>query len=150
MMPRSKGFTLIEVMIVVAIIAIIVGIALPNYREYVLRSNRAVAKGAILEVASRQEQYFLNNRSYTNLLTDLGYTANYFITSEGGGLTTAAGSIYRMIITQPDSNTGETIYTLSAVPHGSQTEDTKCGTLGINEQANKTVTSATESATYCW
>lgn len=149
MMPKSKGFTLIEVMIVVAIIAILVGIALPNYREYVLRSNRAVAKGAILEVASRQEQYFLNNRSYTNLLTDLGYTANYFVGSEGEGLTTAAGSIYRMIITAPDSNTGETVYTLSAVPHGIQTEDTKCGSLGINEQAEKTE-SGDEDPAYCW
>ncbi|MEH6617468.1 MAG: type IV pilin protein, partial [Porticoccus sp.] len=83
MMPKSRGFTLIELMIVVAIVAILVGIAMPNYREYVLRSNRAVAKGALLEVASRQEQYFLNNRSYTHLLADLGYPVSYYIDSEG-------------------------------------------------------------------
>lgn len=149
MMPKSKGFTLIEVMIVVAIIAILAGIALPNYREYVLRSNRAVAKGALLEVASRQEQYFLNNRSYTHLLTDLGYEASYYIDSEGQPLEAVAGSIYQMTITEPASNTGETAYTLSAIPQGGQTDDTKCGSLGIDEQADKTETGS-ETDTYCW
>jgi type IV pilus assembly protein PilE len=149
MTQKSKGFTLIEVMIVVAVIAILVGIAMPNYREYVLRSNRAVAKGALLEVASRQEQYFLNNRSYTHLLTDLGYGASYYIDSEGQPLAAAAGSIYQMTITEPASNTGETAYTLSAIPQGGQTDDTKCGSLGIDEQADKKVTvSGNES--YCW
>lgn len=147
MMPKSKGFTLIEVMIVVAIIAILIAIALPNYREYVLRSNRAVAKGALLEVASRQEQYFLNNRSYTNLLTDLDYPASYYIDSEGQPL--ATGGIYQMTITEPASNTGETTYTLSAIPQGGQTEDTKCGSLGIDEQADKTETGS-KTDTYCW
>lgn len=150
MTSKNRGFTLIEVMIVAAIVAIIMTIALPSYREYVLRSNRAVVKGALLEVASRQEQYFMNNRSYTNLLTDLGYTANYYITSEGGALPAAAGSIYQITITAPASNTGETTYTLLSVPQGGQTDDTKCGSLGINEQNNKTVASASESATYCW
>lgn len=149
MMPKSKGFTLIEVMIVVAIIAILVGISLPNYREYVLRSNRAVAKGALLEVASRQEQYFLNNRSYTHLLTDLGYEASYYIDSEGQPLAAVAGSIYQMTITEPASNTGETAYTLSAIPQGGQTDDTRCGSLGIDEQADKTKTGS-ETDTYCW
>ncbi|MBQ0712206.1 MAG: prepilin-type N-terminal cleavage/methylation domain-containing protein [Porticoccus sp.] len=149
-MPKSKGFTLIEVMIVVAIVAIIIGLALPNYREYVLRSNRAVGKSALLEAVSRQEQYFLNNRSYTDLLTDLGYPATYFVSSEGDTLAAASGSIYQITITEPDSNIGETAYTLSAVPQGGQTDDTKCGSLGINEQAAKTVASASESATYCW
>lgn len=149
MMPKSKGFTLIEVMIVVAIIAILVGIALPNYREYVLRSNRAVAKGALLEVASRQEQYFLNNRSYTHLLTDLGYDASYYIDSEGQPRTTSAGSIYQMTITDPDSNTGETIYAILATPQNAQVEDTKCLNLGIDDQAEKTATGPKGRA-YCW
>lgn len=145
---KKKGFTLIEVMMVVAIIAIIVAIALPNYREYVLRSNRAVGKGELLQVASRQEQYFLNNRSYTNLMTDLGYTANYYVDSEGQPAT-AASSIYQITITEPTSNTRETTYTLSAVPQNGQTDDIKCGSLGIDEQADKTET-GTETDTYCW
>lgn len=149
MMPKSKGFTLIELMIVIGIIALLVTIAMPNYREYVLRSNRAVAKGALLEVASRQEQYFLNNRSYTNLLVDLNYPVNYYIDSEGQPLGTATGSIYQITITEPASNTGETTYTLSAIPQGGQADDIKCGSLGIDEQADKTET-GTKTDSYCW
>lgn len=149
MTQKNKGFTLIEVMIVVAILAIIVALALPNYREYILRANRAVGKSALLEAASRQEQYFLNNRSYTHQLTDLGYSANYYVDSEGQPLSAGAGSIYQITITEPSSNTGETAYTLSAIPQGGQADDTKCGSLGIDEQADKTVT-GTKTDTYCW
>ncbi|MEH6467736.1 MAG: type IV pilin protein [Porticoccus sp.] len=149
MMPKSRGFTLIEVMIVVAIIAILVGIAIPNYREYVIRANRAVAKGAILEVASRQEQYFVNNRSYTHLLADLDYPVSYYIDSEGQPLEAAAGSIYQITITDPDSNTGETTYSILATPQNGQVEDTRCLNLGIDDQAEKTETGSEDRA-YCW
>lgn len=143
------GFTMIELLIVVAIMAIIVAVALPNYREYVIKSNRAVAKGALLELASRQEQYFVNNNSYTNALTDLGMGATYFVDSEGQPLATSAGSIYQIAIDEPDSNSGETAYTLSATPQNGQTEDGKCGTFSIDEQAFKDVT-GTQDASYCW
>lgn len=146
---RYRGFTLIELLIVVAVMAIIVAVALPNYREYVIKSNRSVAKGALLELASRQEQYFINNRSYTDALTDLGLDTNYYLDSDGQRQTTSAGSIYRITIDEPDSNTGETAYTLSAVPQNSQTDDAKCGTFSIDEQATKSVT-GTQDAGYCW
>ncbi len=143
------GFTMIELLIVVAIMAIIVAVALPNYREYVIKSNRSVAKGALLEVVSRQEQYFLNNRSYTDSLVDLGLPANYYLDSDGQTLATSVGGIYQITIDEPLSNTGETAYTLSAAPLNSQTEDGKCATFSIDEQALKVV-SGTESAGYCW
>ena len=141
---------MIELLIVVAIMAIIVAVALPNYREYVIKSNRSVAKGALLELASRQEQYFLNNRSYTNSLEDLGFDANYYVDSEGQPLTSSAGSIYQLTIDEPDTNTGETAYTLLATPQNGQTEDARCGTFSIDERTQKTVVDATESASYCW
>lgn len=147
---NNIGFTLIELMIVVAVMAIIVAVALPNYREYVLKSNRAVAKGALLELASRQEQYFLNNRSYTNALTDLGLTTNYYVDAEGQPLTSATGSIYRITIDEPDTNAGETEYTLSATPQNGQMDDGKCGTFSIDEQGAKAVSDASKDASYCW
>jgi type IV pilus assembly protein PilE len=70
-----KGFTIIELMIVVAIIAVIASIAIPNYQDYIVKSNRSAAKQFILSIANKQEQYLLDNRSYASDLAALGLTA---------------------------------------------------------------------------
>lgn len=72
---RREGFTLIELMIVVAIIAILAMIGIPSYDRYVVRSNRAVAKQFMLTAASKQEQYMLDARAYADSLAALGLTA---------------------------------------------------------------------------
>ena len=66
---RHRGFTLIELMIVVAIVAILAGVAYPSYRNYILKGNRAAAQAFLMDAAQRQQQYFLDNRTYA---TDLG------------------------------------------------------------------------------
>lgn len=71
----TGGFTLIELMIVVAIIGILAMISLPAYDRYVMRSNRAVAKQFLLSAASKQEQYMLDARTYATTLGALGLTA---------------------------------------------------------------------------
>jgi type IV pilus assembly protein PilE len=63
-MKANKGFTLIELMIVVVVIAILASIAIPSYREYVLRSNRRAAQAAMLELVTRQHQLFAANREF--------------------------------------------------------------------------------------
>lgn len=60
----QKGFTLIEVMIVVAIIGILAAIAVPSYQEYILRARAAEATGALADMRIRMEQYFQDNRTY--------------------------------------------------------------------------------------
>ena len=69
---KSEGFTLIELMIAVAIIGILASIALPAYRDYVLASRRIDAKNALAEIRIKQEKYRGNNPSYTKVLADLG------------------------------------------------------------------------------
>lgn len=61
---RNRGFTLIEVMVVVAIVGILVAIAYPSYRTHVLKGNRASAQAFLMDAAQRQQQYFLDNRNY--------------------------------------------------------------------------------------
>jgi type IV pilus assembly protein PilE len=68
------GFTLIELMIVIVIVAVLVGIALPAYRDQIIRGHRASAKAEMLEIANRQEQYLLSNRIYAIGLSTIAYT----------------------------------------------------------------------------
>lgn len=63
---KRRGFTLIELMITVAIVAILAAIAYPSYQQYVLRGNRGAAQGAMMEIASRQQQFLLANRAYAS------------------------------------------------------------------------------------
>jgi len=70
---EQKGFTLIEVMIVVAIIGIIAAIGYPSYTSYLHKAGRSEASALLLEVMERQEQWYRNELTYTTDITDLGY-----------------------------------------------------------------------------
>jgi len=71
---RNRGFTLIEVMMVVVIVAILTAIAVPAYQKSVKKSHRAAAQSQMLDIANREQQYLVANRIYTSTLSDIGYT----------------------------------------------------------------------------
>ena len=71
----ARGFTLIEVMIVVAIVAILAAIAYPSYVSYIRKGKRATAQAALMDLASKEQTYLLDRRVYTDSLTTLGYAA---------------------------------------------------------------------------
>jgi type IV pilus assembly protein PilE len=140
------GFSLIELMIVVAVVAILAAIAMPQYRDYVLRSNRAVAKSLLTQVADRQEQFYTANKRYADDLTDMGYpAAASFVVNRKGHTAAADGgdAIYTIAL---DASTATT-YTLSATTKNQQTKDTRCSTFTINQAGQR---SFTGSGTDCW
>ncbi len=70
MRNKMRGVTLIELVVVVAIVALLATIAIPSYRQFVLRSHRAEAKSALLNLAAAQEKFYLQNNTYTDALDD--------------------------------------------------------------------------------
>jgi len=63
-MKKHKGFTLIELMITILVVAILASIAVPSYRQYVIRGNRTAAQATMMDIATRQQQFFVANRTY--------------------------------------------------------------------------------------
>ena len=81
---NNKGFSLIELMIVLAIIGVLSAIAYPSYDSYMKKSRRADAKIALQAMADRQERFYLQNNTYTNIIANVGGTGtekNYYVLS---------------------------------------------------------------------
>ncbi len=146
--PGAGGFTLIELMIVMAVIAILAAIAVPAYQDYVLRSNLAVGKHTLFDIVSRQEQFFTDNKQYADSLAQLGYTTTtpYYIDNQGAYEATAADRIYQITL----GNTGgTTTYTATAIPQGRQLDETKCVNISITQLGVKSA-SGPAGTEKCW
>ena len=133
------GFTLIEVMITVAILGIIAAIALPSYQSYVVKSRRADAKSALMQAANRQEQFILNRSTYTNDMTLLGYPANPARSPDGFYSISAAACAAVAI---------QRCYVLTATPVGPQANDTRCGSLTLASTGARGATGTNPGE--CW
>lgn len=91
-MKLQKGFTLIEIMIVVVLIAVLAAIALPSYKNYVIKGNRAAAQAFMMDVASREKQYLLDARAYAPDLATLGVAAPADVSRHYTSITITVGS----------------------------------------------------------
>ena len=148
---RQQGFTLIELMIVVVVVAILAALAFPQYRDYVLRSNRAVAKSALTQIADRQEQFYVSNKSYAADLADLGYAVDgsgWMYIDRRGNFSAADGgnAIYR--ITQWDESAST--FRLEADVRNAQQQDTKCTKFTLNQAGQRTAFAGETATTECW
>jgi type IV pilus assembly protein PilE len=140
---RTRGFTLIELMITLVIVAILAGIAVPSYRNYVLRSHRVEATSALLRVAAAQEKFYLQNNTYTKNLgkvSGLGFSDSdsvaTFLTENGW---------YEIEAKDPVSGDLLDGFILTATAKGDQVNDADCTSFTLESSGKKTA-----STDKCW
>ena len=128
-----RGFTLIELMVVVAILAIVIAIGYPSYRNQVMKARRADGKSFLLEIADRQERYYADQSTYTTTITDLGF--DDAIATDG---------YYQATITDDPTGDLTLSYTIKVTPLGTQQND-RCAWFQVDSQGGKTASPAD-----CW
>lgn len=141
------GFTLVELVVTMAILGILLAIAIPAYTSYVQKGNRPAAKTALLELAAREESYYALNNVYASQPTTLGYSANSI---------SVPGSSQNYYTVTVASATSGTVpgYTLQATPvTGSVQASDACVIYQLDSLGNKTnvtSTGSTVSTSNCW
>lgn len=149
---RSRGFTLVEMLIVVLIVGILASIAFPSYQRYVLQAGRADGKAKLMEIMQAQERYYSQHQTYVVALngsatanppTGLGYRVTPVPSDEGRYTVEAA----------PCGNTaGLTIAScvrLTATRTGAQANDAECGNLTLDSRGTRGITGNGNVDT-CW
>ena len=130
---RASGFSMIELMIVVAIIGILASVAMPMYREHVLESRRSEARAAIEEIRNRQYEFFQNYKRYGNL-------------TEISQPDTTPGGYYQLAV-----NAGALRFSASATAIGNQTEDVDCTVFSVTSVDTFVSYDSSNNQTFdCW
>ena len=138
-MKKQNGFTLIELMIVVAIIGVLSAIAYPSYQSYMKKSARADAKVGLSKLADKQERFYLQNNTYTTVFTSAGLNTSS-VSEEG---------YYDFTISSDDLVSGF-VLTATAVAGKSQANDTGCTVMTLSSTGVKTPNGVPDGTKDCW
>lgn len=166
---RNAGFTLVELMVVVTVVAILAAVAVPMYQTQVRESRRTDAKAAVLDLAAREEKYFSLNNAYTSSPINLGYVSTgssaTFPQNVGSGYyqinvcaQTATGG--QVTVTSCTTSTGSTAtgntYVVAAIPTtgSSQLKDSSCQYFAVDNTGTQFASSTkgigTDTSSTCW
>ncbi len=136
-LQSAAGFTIIELLIVIAVISILTAIAVPSYRDYVMKSRRTEAKELLFTAAQRLQQYFTQNDVYTNSTSTLQMGSS------------SRNGYYTLTIAAGTTGSINTSYALTATRAGTQTSDTACGNYTLNLLGTRSV-SGSQTTPPCW
>lgn len=144
-MKRQTGFTLVELMITVAVVAIMAAIAVPSYRQYVMRANRVDATSALLRLASAQERFYLQNNRYAGA----GEIAD--APPAGLGIGGTERGFYGLAIDSDDLAVGY-VATATAIAGEAQGDDTDCVGFSVDQQGLRRAEDADagDNTERCW
>ena len=133
---RGAGFTLIELLIGLVIVAILASIALPSYRQHMLKSRRAEAQAFLMAVAARQTQFLIDTRGYSSSLVEIGVPTPSSVAS--------AYTVALVATPGPPPR-----FSITATPTTEQQREA-CGTLSIDQNGSKTATRDGTPVAGCW
>lgn len=134
---RSNGWTLIELMVVLAVIAILLAIAYPSFNEQIVKARRADGHALLVGAAQRQQQFYSVNMQFTD-------------TIGSGGLDLSSSSTEGYYTLSVSLGGNPQTYVLTASRAGSQTSDTKCGDLTLTHQGVKGNVNGSWTSDRCW
>src|SRR5688572_23392537 len=146
MLNRNRGFTLIELMVVVMIVGILGAIAFPAYTNYSTKTKRSLAKSQLSQIASKQEMFFADNKRYADHLAELGWADKEVSINASSAIvaSTAKDAIYTLSLT----DTGTRTFTANATPLNAQADNDKaCDVMTLNASGTK---GTTGGGTDCW
>lgn len=142
-MARTRGFTLIELMVVVAVVAILAAVAIPSYSRYTYRARRAEGQALLLHIAHAQERYYAVHNRYGDLMA-IGYATSATALSENRH--------YEAQVSLQDNTSAGQAYVATATGQGRQAADA-CGALSIDNTGRR-FPDASDASRYsngpCW
>jgi len=141
-MRKQSGFTLIEILVVMAILGLLAAIAIPSYQQAIRKSNRADAQISMSRLATLQERYFFQNNNYTGDFADLisGAVSGDPVASDEGH--------YSITLAATGGGTG---WNMIATPVGDQLNDNECISITLNSLGVKAGTDSLGAASAeCW
>lgn len=139
---QNQGFSLIELMVVVTLLGLLLGIAIPNYAGYMERTRRTDARTALLEIASAEERVYFQNNRYTGTIADVW-------SNMAGAAYVSSEENYTLTVSLPNNDPNR--FVAVATARGKQAGDKDCESLSIDEAGLKAATAGTGGDnSVCW